>query len=187
MVLVGAAVAVSSLAPSRLGAQPAERVVKKGRLKQSVSRWCYKDIPDPAFYKAVADMGLPAVDLLKEDQWSAVRDYGLICSMGYGDGGTIPDGLNVSQTTTPSSGRPRPCPAVKLGVLNLITFFATAARNPTPTPPRMHAGLNRSKGPAEDAGVTVCVELLNSKVNHPVTREPWASSPRDREAVGSPA
>ena len=26
---------------------------------------------------------------------AVVRDYGLICSMGYGGGGTIPDGLNV--------------------------------------------------------------------------------------------
>jgi hydroxypyruvate isomerase len=164
-----AAVAVSTLASSRAEAQPAPRVVKKGRLKQSVSRWCYKDIPDVAFYKAVADMGLPAVDLLKEDQWPIVRDYGLICSMGYGEGGTIPDGLNVvAHHDAIVKGLTASLPkAAKNGVPNLITFFGN--RRGMPDAEAMKnciAGLNRLKGPAEDAGVTICVELLNSKVNH---------------------
>jgi hydroxypyruvate isomerase len=53
-------------------------------------------------------------------------------------------------------------------VPNLITFFgnrrgmadAEAVANCV-------AGLNRIKKVAEDNGVTICVELLNSKVNHP--------------------
>jgi hydroxypyruvate isomerase len=40
--------------------------VKNGRLKQSVSRWCYNAIPMPDFCRAVADMGLTAIDLLEE-------------------------------------------------------------------------------------------------------------------------
>jgi hydroxypyruvate isomerase len=170
-VLAGAAaVAVSSLLPSRAGAQPAARVVKKGRLKQSVSRWCYKDIPDPTFFKAVADMGLTAVDLLAPDQWAPVRDFGLICSMGWKVGGDIPDGLNnPANHDAIVKGLTAALPAAaKNGVPNLIAFFgnrrgmgdAEAIKNCV-------AGLNRIKGPAEDAGVTICVELLNSKVNHP--------------------
>jgi hydroxypyruvate isomerase len=145
------------------------KVVKKGRLKQSVSRWCYRGIPDPEFYKAVADIGLTAVDLLGEDQWAVVRDFGLICSMGYGGGGKIPDGLNVvANHDAIVSGLTASLPkAAKLGVPNLITFFgnrrgmgdAEAIKN-------CITGLNRIKGPAEDAGVTICVELLNSKVDH---------------------
>ena len=49
----------------------------------------------PDFCKAVADMGLTAVDLLSRTEWAVVRDHGLICSMGYAGGGTIPNGLNV--------------------------------------------------------------------------------------------
>jgi hydroxypyruvate isomerase len=165
----GAMAAVSAIAPRLAAGQPVTKVVRKGRLKQSVSRWCYKDIPDRDFYKAVADMGLPAVDLLKEDQWATVREYGLVCSMGYGDGGTIADGLNVvANHDAIVKGLTASLPkAAKLGVPNLITFFgnrrgmsdAEAIKNCV-------AGLNRLKGPAEDAGVTICVELLNSKVNH---------------------
>src|SRR5450432_2583221 len=84
-----AAVAASPLLPRATAAAVADntgRVVRKGRLKQSVSRWCYKDIPDRDFYKAVADIGLPAVDLLGQDQWPIVREFGLVCAMGYGGG-----------------------------------------------------------------------------------------------------
>ena len=58
------------------------RAVTKGRLKQSVCRWCYQKIALPDLAKAVADMGLTAIDLLGEADWAVVRDYGLICSMG---------------------------------------------------------------------------------------------------------
>ena len=51
----GAGAALSALATRAAAAEPAARAVKKGRLKQSVSRWCYKTIPDREFYRAVAD------------------------------------------------------------------------------------------------------------------------------------
>src|SRR5262245_6997891 len=73
----------------------ADRIVKNGRLKQSVSRWCYNSIPMPEFCRAVADMGLTAIDLLEEPEWAVARDHGLVCSMGYAGGGSIPDALNV--------------------------------------------------------------------------------------------
>src|SRR5262249_59937930 len=72
-----------------------DSVVKNGRLKQSVSRWPYNSIPFPDFCKACADMGLKAIDLLNEPEWPIARDHGLVCSMGYAGGGSIPDGLNV--------------------------------------------------------------------------------------------
>jgi len=66
-----------------------EKIVKRGRLKQSVSYWCYQGkYKLPEFAKTVADMGLTAIDLLNEEQWPVVKAQGLICSMGYGDGGT---------------------------------------------------------------------------------------------------
>ena len=73
----------------------AERVVKNGRLRQSVSRWPYQKIALPEFCRACADIGLAAIDLLEEPDWDLVRQYGLICSMGYAGGGSIADGLNV--------------------------------------------------------------------------------------------
>src|SRR5437879_7060671 len=92
----GAAALGAAIPAPRLFA--ADKVVKNGRLKQSVSRWCYNSIPMPDFCRAVADMGLTAIDLLEEPDWAVVRQYGLICSMGYAGGGTIPGGLTVKAT-----------------------------------------------------------------------------------------
>jgi len=58
--------------PDAAGGAP-PRVVTKGRLKQSVSRWCYQRIPMPDFCKAVAAMGLTAVDLLQPQRVGAGR------------------------------------------------------------------------------------------------------------------
>ena len=90
---VSVALGAVAIAPAVVSAQG--RVVRNGRLKQSVSRWPYIGIPFPTFCEAVAEMGLPAIDLLEENDWDIAAEYGLICSMGYGGGGTIEDGLNV--------------------------------------------------------------------------------------------
>src|SRR5437879_11905982 len=54
-----------------------------GRLKQSVSRWPYRQIPLPEFARAAVGMGLAAIDLLGPEDWDPVRQAGLACSMGY--------------------------------------------------------------------------------------------------------
>src|SRR5262245_13415852 len=89
------AAAIASQPSVATAATQAGRVVKNGRLKQAVSRWPYRSIPLPDFCRAVADMGLTAIDLLDEPDWPVVRQFGLVCSMGYAGGGSIPDGLNV--------------------------------------------------------------------------------------------
>jgi hydroxypyruvate isomerase len=158
------------LAATPLLAQtPAPKTVSRGRLKQSVSRWCYDKIPARDFYRAVADLGLTAVDLLEEPEWSVVREYGLVCSMGYGGGGSISNGLNdPANHEAIVNGLTASIPkAEKLGVPNLITFFGNRRGRPDAEAiDNCVAALNRLKRPAEDHGVTVCVELLNSKVDH---------------------
>src|SRR5712692_1668179 len=146
-----------------------EPVVKRGRLKQSVSRWCYKSIPLPDLCRAVADMGLTAIDLLEEPDWAVVRPYGLICSMGYAGGGSIRDGLNVTANHDAivknfTQTIPR---AAAQQVPNVITFFGNR-RGMLDRDAIAHCvdGLNLVKKIAEDHGVTICVELLNSKVDH---------------------
>jgi len=151
-------------------AAPAGRTVKKGRLKQSACRWCYRDIPLPALATAVAEMGLTALDLVDESDWPILAEHGLVCSMGWKTSpGGIPDGLNDPRNHDAIvngliAALPR---AQKAGVPNLIAFFgnrkgmadADAIKNCV-------AGLKRVKQPAEDHGINVCVELLNSKVDH---------------------
>jgi len=157
----------AALALPRLRA--ADRIVKNGRLKQSVSRWCYAKIPMPNFCRAVADMGLTAIDLLEEPEWAVAAQYGLVCSMAYAGGGSIPNGLNVKANHDAivanfEKSIPR---AAAAKVANVITFFGNRRGMPDDEAvDNCVAGLNRVKKVAEDHGVTICVELLNSKVNH---------------------
>jgi hydroxypyruvate isomerase len=115
-------------------------------------------------------MGLTAVDLLEEPDWAVARQFGLVCSMGYAGGGSIRDGLNVKanhdaivknfEQTIPRAAAAK--------VPNVITFFGNRRGMPDEeATANCIAGLNRVKKIAEDNGVTICVELLNSKVNHP--------------------
>jgi hydroxypyruvate isomerase len=150
--------------------QAAGKAVVRGRLRQSVSRWCYSKIPMPEFCRAVAAMGLTAIDLLEESEWKIAQDHGLTCSMGYGGGGTIRDGLNnpANHDAIVNSLVAAMPKAKAMGVPNLITFFGNRqGRGDREAIDNCVAALDRLKGAAEQHGVTICIELLNSKVNHP--------------------
>ena len=143
--------------------------VTKGRLKQSVSRWCYSKIPMPEFCRAVKEMGLTAIDLLEEPEWTIVRDHGLVCSMAYAGGGSIPNGLNVraNHDAIVKNFEEKIPKAAQLKIPNVITFFGNRkGMSDAEATTNCVDGLNRVKKIAEDSGVTICVELLNSKVDH---------------------
>jgi hydroxypyruvate isomerase len=146
-----------------------QRVVRKGRLKQSVCRWTYQSMALPDLCRAAADIGLSGIDLLQEQDWSVPREFGLACSMAYAGGGSIPDGLNVKanhDAIVKNFERLIPR-AEALRVPNVITFFGNRRGMPDDEAiGNCVDGLNRVKRIAEDHGVTICVELLNSKVNH---------------------
>jgi hydroxypyruvate isomerase len=172
--LTGAAAAAAfmpaALRRSAAFAFSADRVVKNGRLKQSVSRWPYNAIPLPDFCKAIAEMGLTAIDLLEEPEWGVARDHGLTVSMGYAGGGSIRDGLNVlANHDAIVRNFERLIPrAAAMQLPNVITFFGNrGGMSDEVAIANCITGLNRVKKVAEDNGVTICVELLNSKVNHP--------------------
>ena len=169
-ILRSAATSTGALALAGLaGAQPAGRAVTRGRLRQSVSRWCYQKVALPDLCRAVAGLGVPAIDLLEEPDWQVARDHGLICSMGYGGGGTIKEGLNnpANHDRIVSNLVAAMPKAAALGVPNLITFFGNRqGRSDREAIDHCVTGLNRLKAAAEQHGVTVCVELLNSKVDH---------------------
>ncbi len=144
---------------------------RAGRLKQSVSRWCYQDIPLDTLCAAAVKMGLQGIDLLQPAEYETPRRYGLRCTMGYAaDNMTIPNGLNRRENHAAIEqafriGIPQ---AAKAGVPNVIAFSGNR-RGMSDEEGASNAviGLNRVKRIAEDHGVTICIELLNSKVNHP--------------------
>lgn len=156
---------------SSLSGNPeAPMVARKGRIHQSVSRWCYKDIPLEQLASYAASIGLAGVDLLQLDEYEVPRRYGLICTMGYAGGGEIPDALNRTENhaAIEQAFRTNIPRAAAAKVPNVITFSGNR-RGMSDEQGAINciAGLNRVKLIAEDHGVTICIELLNSKVTHP--------------------
>jgi hydroxypyruvate isomerase len=145
---------------------------RKGRLKQSVSRWPYSKIPLPEFSKACRAMGLKAIDLLQPSDWDIVRDNGLVCSMGYPTDRRdfLSTGFNNRANHAMLLGElERTIPlAAKHAVPNVIAMFGNRqGRTDAEGIAASVEGLKRIAPLAEEHKVTVCVELLNSKVDHP--------------------
>jgi hydroxypyruvate isomerase len=142
---------------------------RKGRIRQSVSRWCYEKIPLDRLCEYAAQIGLKGVDLLEVDQYEIPRHYGLICTMGYAGGGDIGKALNRTENhaAIEQAFRLNIPLAAKAGVPNVITFSGNRGGMPDDEGARNTiAGLNRVKKIGEDHGVNICIELLNSKRDH---------------------
>jgi hydroxypyruvate isomerase len=148
--------------------QPPTPVPLKGRIKQSVSRWCYSKMDLDTLCDNAKAMGLVGIDLLKEDEWATVARHGLLCTMAYGIG-SIPSGWNdLSSQDRLVAEAERAIPRVATaGLPNIITFSGNR-RGLTDEQGATNCvtGLKRIAKLAEMHKVTVCMELLNSKHDH---------------------
>jgi hydroxypyruvate isomerase len=166
---VASGVAVASVTPVSWSSQTPPATPRKGRIHQSVSRWCYKDIPLEQLCAYAAQIGCKAIDLLNVDEFGVPPRYGLVCAMGYGGGGEIVSAMNrVENHAKIEEALRKTIPlAAKAGVPNVITFSGNrAGMSDEEGAKNTIAGLNRIKKIAEDNGVTVCIELLNSRIDH---------------------
>jgi hydroxypyruvate isomerase len=172
---IGAGTAAGIIGGSKVLAQataagPTAEATRKGRIHQSVCRWCYQKMTLDQLCTVAQSLGLVGVDLLQPEEYAVPLRYGLRCTMAYGGGGDIKSALNrvENHAAIEAAFRTNIPLAAKSNVPNIITFSgnrmgmsdAEGAKN-------CILGLNRLKPIAEDHGVTICMELLNSKVNHP--------------------
>ena len=156
--------------PAALASAQAARTADApaGRLKQSLCRWCYSKIPLDDLCRQAAAMGVSGVDLVEPADWPTVRKYGLVPTITTGDA-KIPDGWNrkESHERLEAEIRGRITRAADAKVPNVITFSGNRqGMSDDEGKENCIAGLKRVAKFAEDKGVTVCLELLNSKVNH---------------------
>jgi len=169
--------------PAATAATPLTATPAPTPIRHSVCKWCYNKIPLEDFAKAAEEIGLESVELLDPNDWPTVQKYGLTCALANGTT-TIPSGFNRVEhhaKYVPSMiERINAC--ADAGIPSVITFSAIA---PTKCSARSGdeqglencvIGLKQIVGAAEKRGVTVIMELLNSKVNHKdymCDRTPW--------------
>lgn len=144
------------------------RAALKGRIRQSVCRWCFDKIPLDELARQGAAMGLVGIDLVDPEDWSALKKHGLICTMTPSH--AIEAGLNDRANHAQCLEKIRRAieATSAAGFPNVICFSGNCGK-----------GLSEEQGLdncamaikqivrlAEKKKVTLCMELLNAKVNH---------------------
>ncbi|MCC6360178.1 MAG: TIM barrel protein, partial [Phycisphaerales bacterium] len=166
---LGATLAITaSPVKAQTAAAPPEAPALKGRLKQSVCRWCYGKIALDDLCKAAAGIGLKSVELLDEKEWSTPARHGLVCAVANGPTSIVRGWNRVEHHDEFVRESERLLPLVKAaGIPQMIVFSGNrdglddreGIRNCV-------RGLKRITPLAEQLGVTIIMELLNSRVDH---------------------
>lgn len=184
--LAGAA-AVTALA--RAGAQSASAPMKTASsIRQSVCKWCFRNIPLATFAPAVKEIGLESVELLAPSDYPVLKQAGLVCALTSNPVAKTPQGVEVGgivkawnrlehhDTLVPIYEK-RIQEVADAGFESLIVFSGNRdGLSDEQGLENCAVGLKRILPLAEKRGVTLQMELLNSKVNHKdymCDRTPW--------------
>jgi len=140
-------------------------------ISQSIGWWCFvpQKLTPEQFVRSAAEAGVVALDLVPPEHWQLVTDRGLDISS-IGGHQPLEIGLNrVDQhDRIEHEVRSAIANAQRLKIPNVICFSGNReglddARGVEVTV----VGLRRLAPIAEEAGVTLVLELLNSRVDHP--------------------
>ena len=162
----------ASAAAASVDAQPAARA-RKGRIKQALMRFAFGPAPTLTFddmCREAARLGYVGFDLTGPPDWPTLEKHGLICTMAPAMGVTIRDGLirpELHQAIERSMHEEIDlCAARKFP--NIITVGGER-RGIGYEEGKEHCAalLNRVKSHAEDKGITICIEVVNSKYKDP--------------------
>src|SRR6185503_2207046 len=157
----------TSPAPS----EPAEQ------FHHSVCKWCYPKISVEDLAKTAKDIGLSSIELLHPEDFPTLKKYGLTCAMVFNPTAKTAQGVTVGgipkswnrleyHDTLVEIYEKRINEVADAGFENLICFSGNREKmDDQQGLENCAVGLKRILGTAEKRGVTICMELLNSKVN----------------------
>src|SRR4051812_9285304 len=160
-----------------------------GHIKQSVCRWCYKDIPLEKLAAESKKIGYRSVELLTPEEVKKVQPLGLTCAVLNGSC-TISDGFNRKENHAQLVKKvSEHIEFAADNNLRNVIFFSGNRRGMSDDEGLANCaeGIKQVVGLAEKKNVTLIMELLNSKVNHKdymCDRTPWGV--KLVKQVGSP-
>jgi hydroxypyruvate isomerase len=161
---------LGALAASPARADRQDTHKSKGNIKQSVCRWCYNKIPLDTLAAEAAKMGYKSIELLSADEYKEVKPHGLTCAMlSPKIKDFIPEGLNRKENHARIQKALREAIefAAAEGLPNVICMSGNRKGMPDEEGLENCAlGLKGIVGLAEEKNVTLCMEGLNSKVDH---------------------
>ena len=142
------------------------------RIKQSATGWSFiqGDLTPEGFIRGAAEVGLAAVELVDQQYWTLVKELGLDIATFVGHS-SLTDGLNKRENHDRIEDEL--LANIDLAAANdipgLITFSGNRYEGLSDEEgiDIVTEGLSRVTKAAEEKGINLCLELLNSKVNHP--------------------
>ena len=141
------------------------------RIKQSISWWCFaqRGMAIERMVRIAADIGYEAIELVEQEHWQFIKDHGLTIASLKGQS-SIEEGFNRREHHDHLEREV--CANIALaaqwGIPNVIVFSGNRDGLDDKTGAEITAqGLKRLARTAQDEGVTMILELLNSKVDHP--------------------
>jgi hydroxypyruvate isomerase len=166
-----ASVAAAGLAAVANAPPPAPP--RGGRIKQALMRFNFgagSPLTFDDMCREAARLGYHGFDLVGPSDWPTLKKHGLVCTMAPAMGVTIRDGLIRPELhdAIEKSMREEIDLCAANGWPNFITVGGER-RGVGDEAGKTHCAalLNRVKSHAEDKGVTICIEVVNSKYTDP--------------------
>jgi len=179
MTTTGKTAAITAVAASlatRLGA--ADAAAPGTRINHSVCKWCYGSIPLEDLCVAGKEMGLKSIELLKPEDFPILRKHGLTCAMISFPTASTAAGVKVGgithafnrvehHDTLVAAYEPLIKASAEVGAKQVICFSGNRdGMSDAQGLENCAIGLKRLMPLAEKLGITLVMELLNSKLNH---------------------
>ena len=176
-----AAAAASLQSRISLAEEAAAKAGVAGKIKHSACKWCYKDISLDDLCTEGKNFGLESVELLLPEDFPTLKKHGMHCAMvSFPSGefeiggekkklGTIPNAFNRVEhhDALVELYEPHIKASAEAGFKNVICFSGNRDGMDDELGLKNCAeGLKRLMPLCEKLGVTLSMELLNSKVNH---------------------
>src|SRR3954470_21154825 len=141
----------------------------RNNVNHSVCQWCYSSMPLEDLVKASKEIGIKSVELLNAEQWPVAIKHGLTCAMGYASALGLTKGFNDLSLHEQllkdyTANIPK---AADAGLKNVICFSGNAnGLSSEQGLENCAKGLEPVLKVAAKHNITVCMELLNSRVDH---------------------
>ncbi len=154
--------------------------LRNGRLKQSLVYWCYEPFWElPRFCEVAKQLGCSSIELVGPEHYPLLQKHGLDCAIGPIDMGGEPPflkGFNnpKNHERVLNATREAVDAAAAHGVSRVICFTGYAEGMPADKgADHCVEGLKRAVEHASKAGVTLCLEMLNTREDsHPMKGHP---------------
>ena len=136
------------------------------RIKQSVVHWCFKPMSVEQLARGAAAMGVQSVELVPPSDWATLKKYGLICAISSSHGFAKGFAHREEHDECLAKLRESIDATSAAGFPSVITFsgFRRGLDDETGIK-NMVDGLKKIVGYAEEKRVTLCLEMLNSRVD----------------------